>query len=81
MTTELPRTDQLALERTRLANERTLLSYVRTSLALIGGGVASVELIELGWVRPAGSILVVAGLILLPVGIWRYVVIRRSLRA
>ncbi|RZK97325.1 MAG: DUF202 domain-containing protein, partial [Hymenobacter sp.] len=30
--------DQLALQRTRLANERTLLTYVRTSLALLGFG-------------------------------------------
>jgi putative membrane protein len=35
---------QLAAFRTRLANERTLLTYVRTSLALMGFGLALLQL-------------------------------------
>ena len=79
MTARIPRADQLALQRTRLANERTLLSYVRTSLALIGGGVATWQLVEVGWGRSIGLGFLAAGLVLLPVGIWRYIIIKRSL--
>ncbi len=40
----LPLSDRLALQRTRLANERTLFTYVRTSLALVGFGLALLQL-------------------------------------
>ena len=35
--------DQLALERTRMANERTLLSYLRTGLAIIIAGFSLIR--------------------------------------
>jgi putative membrane protein len=35
-----PSRQQLAIDRTNLANERTLLSYFRTSLGIIGLGLA-----------------------------------------
>ena len=80
MSAELPRTDRLALERTRLANERTLLAYVRTALALLGGGVGLLEFVEAGWARGAGLVSIAAGVVTLPAGVWRYLVVRRTLR-
>ena len=79
MTNKTTIADQLALERTRMSNERTLLAYVRTALALVGAGIASLELIDIGWGQILGAGFVVAGVLLLPVGIWRYIFIRRSL--
>jgi putative membrane protein len=39
-----PYDQQRLAARTRLANERTLLTYVRTSLALVGFGLALLQL-------------------------------------
>ena len=36
--------DRLALQRTRLANERAFLTYVRTGLAMLGFGLAIIQL-------------------------------------
>ncbi|WP_157887137.1 DUF202 domain-containing protein [Hymenobacter sp. PAMC 26628] len=52
------------MQRTRLANERTLLTYVRTSLALVGFGLALIQLHpvrggRLGYVALAGVVLTV----------------------
>lgn len=62
-----PNYDQqrLAAARTRMANERTFLTYLRTSLALVGFGLA---LIQLHPLRASGlgyGALAVAGLLLL----------------
>ena len=71
--------DYLALERTRLANERTLFAYIRTSLNLILAGIAFLQLRYfeslqwLGWTSLAGS------LVILVLGIWRYLQLRRQL--
>lgn len=75
----IPRADQLSLQRTRLANERTLLAYVRTSLTLLGGGIASLELIEPGWTRSAGFGFLAAGVAMLIIGFWRYIAVNRTL--
>ena len=80
MNDELPRTDRLALERTRLANERTLLAYARTALALLGAGVGLLEFVDTSWARSVGLFSVAAGLALIPLGSWRYFAVRRTLR-
>jgi putative membrane protein len=81
MNSETPRSDQLALQRTELANERTLLAYVRTALALIGGGLGLLEFVVADLARLSGWLAITAGAVLLPVGLWRYVAVRRSLRS
>lgn len=56
---------RLAAARTRMANERTFLTYLRTSLALVGFGLA---LIQLHPTRGGGigyGALAVAGIMLL----------------
>ena len=40
---ELILRDELALDRTRLANERTLLAWLRTAIALQAGGLAVLQ--------------------------------------
>jgi len=72
--------DQLALQRTRLANERTLLTYVRTSLALVGFGLALLQFHPERGGRLGYSALAAAGLVLL-VGLARFRVHRRQLAA
>lgn len=81
MSAELPRTDQLALQRTRLANERTFLAYVRTALALLGAGIGLLEFVAATpAARLAGLSCVAAGVVMFPLGIWRYLAVRRTLR-
>jgi putative membrane protein len=41
---ELILRDQLALDRTRLANERTLLAYIRTAFMLLVAGATALKL-------------------------------------
>lgn len=72
--------DQLAADRTHLANERTLLAYVRTALALIAAGAGLLELLESFASDVAGVAFIAAGALLIPVGIWRFVRVRRDLR-
>lgn len=38
--------DQLAIDRTRLANERTLLSWLRTALMMLVSGITMLKLFE-----------------------------------
>jgi len=74
--------DELALERTYLANERTLLAYIRTAFASAGGGAALLEffpaysgLTGLAW------LLILGGGGMLLVGLYRFRKVRRTLSA
>jgi len=78
---ELILRDELAIDRTAMANERTLLSYVRTALALVAAGAASIKLVAglaaelLGWAL-IGLAVVIAGL-----GVWRFRRVARHIAA
>ncbi len=52
--TELILRDQLAIDRTLLANERTLLSYLRSGVALFIAGVSIVHFAHQGWFADFG---------------------------
>jgi putative membrane protein len=69
----LPNYDQqgLAAARTRLANERTLLTYVRTSLALLGFGLALLQLHPVR-ARALGFGAIGAAVVTIVVGWWRF---------
>lgn len=74
--------DQLAVERTHLANERTLLAYIRTALGSAAGGAAILQffpphssLIALAW------LLVAAGGVMLAFGLYRFYKVRGELGA
>ncbi|GAB2673393.1 hypothetical protein GCM10027036_28540 [Flavihumibacter cheonanensis] len=70
--TKLSLTDELAVERTRLANERTLLAYIRSSLyfSIAGLTLNSFFQLELGWLLELAFWLVAAGILIS--GIIRY---------
>ena len=72
--------DHLALVRTRLANERTLMSYVRSALYLILGGLGLLQLQGYGELHGVGYVAVGSAVVLLVVGIYRYVHLRRNLK-
>lgn len=65
--------DQLALDRTRLANERTLLAYLRTALGFAAAGATLWRLFPTSPAdRALGIIGIVFGTGLLVVGTWRF---------
>lgn len=72
--------DYLAIERTRLANERTLLSYIRSSLYLILGGIAFIQLKNYPDFKYLGIIALVFSAIFLIIGIYRFILLKRSLK-
>jgi putative membrane protein len=69
---ELILRDELAIDRTILANERTVLSYLRGAMALIIAGVTFVHFINAGWLLYLGMSLVPFGLLIAAIGIMRY---------
>ena len=79
-TNQLPLSDRLALQRTRLANERTLFTYVRTSLALVGFGLALLQLHPERGGRLGYTALAVAAVVLV-IGLLRFRTHRRQLAA
>jgi putative membrane protein len=70
--TKLSLTDELAVERTRLANERTLLAYIRSSLyfSIAGLTLNSFFQLKLGWLLELGFWIVAIGILIF--GITRY---------
>ncbi|MBW3127139.1 DUF202 domain-containing protein [Hymenobacter profundi] len=69
---------RLAAARTRMANERTFLTYLRTSLALVGFGLALIQLHPLRGAGIGYGALGVAGIMLL-VGWLRFRMRRREM--
>ena len=69
---ELILRDHLAIDRTVLSNERTVLSYVRTALAIMAAGATLIHFFSEYWVRVSGAALLVLGLIIVVVGLFRY---------
>lgn len=72
--------DYLSLERTKLANERTMLAYLRTSLYLLIGGIALLGVKGFKDLHFLGYTALGLSLILLVVGIFRYIHLKRHLR-
>ena len=66
--------DHLAYDRTALANERTLLAYIRTSIALLAAGGTLVKMFsDEQAMMNLGCILLFLGIVVVAVGIWRFV--------
>jgi len=73
--------DHLAVNRTALANERTFLAYVRTSIALVAGGFGLIKFVKDLTYNLLGWILVGIGIIVLIIGIIRFIKIKKSIRS
>jgi putative membrane protein len=73
------RTDQLALERSLLANERTFLAYFRTFIVLLSSGIAVIKLDLLKDILLLGYFLIIISPLLLMIGIHRYRVTKKRL--
>ena len=71
--------DHLALVRTRLANERTMMSYIRSVLYLLLGGIALLQLKSYVELHLVGYLALVLSIVLLFVGAYRYIRLRRHL--
>lgn len=72
--------DWLAIERTKLANERTFLAYFRTFLVILGTGVTILKLEFFSDLKSYGIILIIVSMILLIIGIFRLIRVRKSIR-
>ena len=77
---ELNLRDELAIDRTILANERTLLSYLRGAVSLIIAGATFIHFIEFGILRFIGMALIPMGLITGAFGVIRYRRMDRRIR-
>ena len=64
--------DELAIDRTLLANETTLLAYMRLSISLTIAGVSIVHFAMEEWFRTIGILCVPVGIGAGMVGWWRY---------
>ncbi|CAA0103787.1 Uncharacterised protein [Zhongshania aliphaticivorans] len=72
--------DILALERTRLANERTFLAYIRTGLAMFAGAAVLFQFFSsLHMYTALGWVLVIGGLLILLIGLYRFNHVREEL--
>jgi putative membrane protein len=74
----LPRADLLAIERTVLANERTFLAYFRTAAVLLTSALAILNIEIFVKMRDFALVLLAGSPIVLALGLWRYVVVRRK---
>lgn len=72
--------DYLAIERTRLANERTFLSYFRTFVVMLSSGIAIVKLDMLADIQFLGIALLIVAPIILGIGWFRLIYVRRHIR-
>jgi putative membrane protein len=70
----------LALQRTCLANERTLLAYVRTFMGFLGLGVAVIALFDSILTTMLGAASIATGACIMIVGLVSYARNRYSLR-
>jgi putative membrane protein len=71
-TSELILRDELAIDRTLLANERTLLSYLRSAVALLIAGGSIMQFSTGGWFWVLGLACVHTGIITGIIGVVRY---------
>lgn len=79
--TDLILRDELAIDRTNLANERTLLSYLRSAVALLIAGVSIIHFAQGGWFFVVGAVCIPGGLMTASVGILRFRKMRHSIAA
>jgi putative membrane protein len=72
--------DQLAADRTSLANQTAFLAYIRTALALFAGGVTFVHFFDMVLLKVTGWVFLPLGVVTFWVGFYRYNRLRIELR-
>jgi putative membrane protein len=78
---ELILRDELAIDRTVLANEATLLAYTRTTLTLVIAGMTFLNFITTGFLRWVGIAFIPLGLLIGVFGVFRFRRMRRMILA
>ena len=81
MNRDLVLREYLAIERTRMANETTLLAYIRTGLYFLVAGSTLGHLIKSNFWNIVEIPLIVIGLIIMLLGVLRYIRLRKSIEA
>jgi putative membrane protein len=81
MNKDLVLREYLAIERTRMANETTLLAYIRTGLYFLVAGSTLGHLVETEFWDMVGTPLSGIGLIIMTLGAFRYIRVKRSIDA
>lgn len=81
MNKDLVLREYLAIERTRLANETTLLAYIRTGLYFLVAGSTLGYFIKSEFWNIIGTPLIIIGLIIMVLGVVRYLKLRKSIAA
>ena len=71
--------DELALDRTDLANERTLLSYIRTALGVAGLAVVIFKVMPAGWNIFLGAASAATAFAIGTFGIRRFITLREKI--
>ncbi len=69
---ELILRDELAIDRTLLANERTLLSYLRSGIALFIAGVSIIHFSHQAWFSAVGFACLPSGIVTAWLGVRKY---------
>ena len=64
--------DELAVDRTLMANERTLLVYLSTGVSLILAGMSFIHFAQSSWDAAIGASCIPMGFFLMPFGVVRY---------
>ncbi len=77
---ELSLTDNLAIERTRLANERTFLAYFRSAIVFLSSGFAILKLQILDEIEWIGYVLVIIGPVLFFIGLFRLIYLKGAIK-
>ena len=78
---ELILRDQLAIDRTALANERTLLAYARGAMTLVIAGLSFVQFVPFGVLHVAGYFSIPLGILTGLYGLKRFVRMRNMIRS
>lgn len=73
--------DELAIDRTLLANERTFLAYLRSGMALLIAGVTIIHFSPSGWFRAVGLACLPIGVAAGVVGLVRFRKFSRAVAA
>lgn len=71
--------DELAVDRTRLANERTLLAYLRSAMALVIAGATIMHFSNEGWFWLLGLMCLPLGAFTAGIGVLRYRKMERAI--